>query len=112
MLALLDLLLIGWLPTSEVLLRALEDKVAQTDLAQIKIQDVGGIMILGGAVEGGQIARDRGEVSIYSAAERVTKAFELIRKYPHLPFIYSGFSGRLSPTGKSESEGFQQLINE
>jgi uncharacterized SAM-binding protein YcdF (DUF218 family) len=55
---------------------------------------------------------DRGEISIYSSAERVTKGFELIRQYPDLPFIFSGFSGRLSPKGVSEADAFKQLIAE
>ncbi|OYY17283.1 MAG: hypothetical protein B7Y67_08120, partial [Polynucleobacter sp. 35-46-11] len=48
----------------------------------------------------------------YSSAERVTKAFELIRKYPDLPFIFTGFSGRLSPVGMSEADAFKQLVSE
>ena len=112
LLALLDLLLVGWLPTSEIFLRALEDVVPKTNLTQISEKDIGGIIILGGAIEGGEIAADRGEISIYSSAERVTKAFELIRKYPDLPFIFSGFSGRLSPKGVSEADAFKQLIAE
>jgi hypothetical protein len=75
-------------------------------------KDFGGIIILGGAIEGGEIAMDRGEVSIYSSAERVTKAFEFIRKYPDLPFIFSGFSGRISPVGMSEADAFKQLVAE
>jgi uncharacterized SAM-binding protein YcdF (DUF218 family) len=112
LLALADLLLVGWLPTSEVFLRALEDGVSNAQLAQMTEADFGGIIILGGAIEGGEIALDRGEVSIYSSAERITKAFELIRKYPDLPFIFSGFSGRLSPVGISEADAFKQLIAE
>jgi len=112
LLALADLALVGWLPTSEVFLRVLEDTVPKTNLAQIYEKDLGGIIILGGAIEGGQIALDRGEISIYSSAERVTKAFELIRLYPDLPFIFSGFSGRLSPKGLSEADAFRQLIVE
>jgi uncharacterized SAM-binding protein YcdF (DUF218 family) len=42
----------------------------------------------------------------------VTKAFELIRKYPNLPFIFSGFSGRINPKGISEADAFKQLIQE
>ncbi|OYY50406.1 MAG: hypothetical protein B7Y55_11830, partial [Polynucleobacter sp. 35-46-207] len=80
-LALADLLLVGWLPSSEVFLRALEEAVPKINVAQISQNDLGGIIILGGAIEGGEIAVDRGEVSIYSSAERVTKAFELIRRY-------------------------------
>ncbi len=112
LLALADLLLVGWLPTSEVFLRALEDSVPKVQLAQMSEADFGGIIILGGAIEGGQISLDRGEVSIYASAERVTKAFELIRKYPDLPFIFSGFSGRLSPQGMSEADAFKQLVAE
>lgn len=111
LLALFDLLLVGWLPASEVFLRALEDAVPKVNLAQMSEKDFGGIIILGGAIEG-EIALDRGEVSIYSSAERVTKAFELIRRYPELPFIFSGFSGRLSPKGVSEADAFKQLIAE
>ncbi len=110
--ALADLLLVGWLPTSEVFLRTLEDRVPKVQLAQMSEEDFGGIIILGGAIEGGEIAVDRGEISIYSSAERVTKAFELIRKYPDLPFIFSGFSGRLSPKGVSEADAFKQLVAE
>lgn len=110
--ALVDLLLVGWLPTSEVFLRALEDGVPKVEIAQMSETDFGGIIILGGAIEGSEIAVDRGEVSIGSAAERVTKAFELIRKYPDLPFIFSGFSGRLSPKGISEADAFKQLVAE
>ena len=110
--ALADLLLVGWLPTSEVFLRTLENSVPKTQLEQMVEADFGGIIILGGAIEGGEIAVDRGEISIGSAAERVTKAFELIRKYPDLPFIFSGFSGRLSPKGISEADAFKRLVAE
>ena len=112
LLALADLFIVAWLPTSEVFLRALEDAAPKVNLAQMSEKDFGGIIILGGAIEGGEIAWDRGEVSIYSSAERVTKAFELIRKYPDLPFIFSGFSGRLSPIGMSEADAFKQLVLE
>jgi uncharacterized SAM-binding protein YcdF (DUF218 family) len=110
--ALADLLLVGWLPTSEVFLKTLEDSVPKVQLAQMSEADFSGILILGGAIEGGEIALDRGEISIGSAAERVTKAFELIRKHPDLPFIFTGFSGRLSPVGMSEAVAFKQLVAE
>ena len=112
LLALFDLLLVGWLPTSEIFLRVVEDAVPKVNLAQMSEKDFGGIIILGGAIEGGEIALDRGEISIYSSAERVTKAFELIRRYPELSFVFSGFSGRLSPKGISEADAFKQLIAE
>jgi uncharacterized SAM-binding protein YcdF (DUF218 family) len=70
------------------------------------------VIVLGGAIEGGEIVIDRGEVSIYSSAERVTKAFELLRKYPDLPLIFTGYSGRVNPKGISEADAFKQLIQE
>jgi uncharacterized SAM-binding protein YcdF (DUF218 family) len=104
--------LVAYLPTSEFVLRALENVAPRTNLSQVGNGDLGGIIILGGAIEGGEIALDRGEISIYSSAERVTKAFELIRKYPELPLIFSGYSGRVNPKGISEADAFKQLIQE
>lgn len=103
---------IGYMPTSQFSMRILEDAVPQTALTSEQFNQIGGILILGGAIEGGTIARDRGEVSIYSSAERVTKAFQLLRQYPELPFIFSGYSGRLLPQGLSEADAFKQLLQE
>ena len=111
-LALLDLLIVGWLPTAEIFLRPLENAISKIDIGKLSADEIGGIIILGGAIEGGEIAVDRGEISIYSSAERVTKAFELIRKYPDVPFIFTGFSGRITPRGVSEADAFKQLIQE
>ena len=111
-LALIDLFLVGWLPASEFFLQVFEDAAQKTTLSKLSEGDFGGIIILGGAIEGGEIALDRDEISIHSSAERVTKAFELIRKYPNLPYIFSGYSDRIVPSGISEAEGFKRLIQE
>ena len=111
-LALVDLALVGWLPSSEVFMRALENAVTKTEISKLSNNEISGIIILGGAIEGGEIAVDRGEISIYSSAERVTKAFELIRKHPNVPFIFSGYSGRITPKGVSEADAFKRLIQE
>ena len=111
-LALVDLALVGWLPTSEVFLRALENAVSKTEVAKLSNNEIGGIIILGGAIKDGEIIGDRGEVSLRSSAERVTKAFELIRKNPNIPFIFSGYSGRITPKGVTEADAFKQLIQE
>ena len=111
-LTLVDLALIGWLPTSEVFLRALENVVTNAEISKLSNNEVGGIIILGGAIEDGEITRDRGEVSLRSSAERLTKAFEVIRKNPDIPFVFSGFSGRFTPKGISEADAFKRLIQE
>jgi uncharacterized SAM-binding protein YcdF (DUF218 family) len=100
------------MPTSQLAMRILEGAVPPTALTPELLAQVGGVLILGGAIEGGPIARDRGEISIGSAAERVTKAFQLLRQYPELPFIFSGYSGRLIPQGLSEADAFKQLLLE
>ena len=112
LLALLDLFLVGWLPASEVVLRGIENLTPKVVLSKDLENEVGGIIILGGAISGGELAVDRGEVSIHSSAERVTKAFELIRKNPGLPYIFSGYSGRITPRGISEADAFKQLVQE
>ena len=73
---------VGYMPTSQLAMRILEDAVPQTVLTSELLDQVGGVLILGGAIEGGSITRDRGEVSIGSAAERVTKSFQLLRQHP------------------------------
>jgi uncharacterized SAM-binding protein YcdF (DUF218 family) len=105
-------LFIGYMPTSQLAMRILEDTVPQTALTPKLLAQVGGVLILGGAIEGGPITRDRGEVTIGSAAERVTKALQLLRQHPELPFIFSGYSGRLLPQGPSEADAFKQLLQE
>ena len=112
LLALIDLFVVGWLPTSEGLLRILEEKVSPVPISFLSEKELGGIIILGGAIRSGAIGPERNEVSLVSSAERVTKAFELLRKYPDLPFIFSGFSDQISPEGISEADAFKRLISE
>ncbi|QWD76332.1 YdcF family protein [Polynucleobacter sp. MWH-UH24A] len=111
-LAVIGFLAVGYLPIPEALTRVLEDAVSKSSIQNINPDQFAGIIILGGAISGEDIASDRGEVSIGSAAERVTKGLELIRKYPDKPFIFSGFSGRVNPRGMSEADAFKQLIQE
>ncbi len=111
-LALLDFALIGWLPVSEFFLRALENSAPKTEISIVSNKDLGGIIVLGGSIEGGEIIVDRNEVSLRSSAERITKALEMIRKNPNLPFVFSGLSGLISPTGIAEADAFRRLIQE
>ncbi|WP_197712301.1 hypothetical protein [Polynucleobacter necessarius] len=40
------MLLVGWLPASEVFLRALEDAVPKTSISELSGKDLGGIIVL------------------------------------------------------------------
>lgn len=110
--AVIGFFVVGYMPIPEALTRVLEDAVPKPSIQNLNPDQFAGIVILGGAIRGEDIAIDRGEVSIYSAAERVTRGLELIRKYPDKPFIFSGFSGRVNPRGMSEADAFRQLISE
>jgi len=111
-LSVIGFILVGYAPIPESLARILENSIEKVDLKTIPSEQIAGIIILGGAISGEDIAIDRGEITIGSAAERVTKGLELIRRHPNLPFIFSGFSGRVTPRGMSEADAFKQLITE
>ncbi|CAN1504087.1 COG1434 Uncharacterized conserved protein [Burkholderiaceae bacterium] len=110
-LTLMGFFIIGYLPLSEFPLRVLENAISQTDLKTLQSEKVAGLIILGGAIDG-DTTSDRQQVTLGSAAERVTKAFELMRLYPNLPYIFAGNSGDLSPQGMPEAQAFKQLIQE
>jgi uncharacterized SAM-binding protein YcdF (DUF218 family) len=103
---------VGYMPIPESLIRILENAVPKPSIQNLNPDQFAGIIILGGAIEGEDVAVDHGEISLKSSAERVTKGLELIRKYPDKPFIFSGFSGRVNPRGISEADAFNQLIQE
>ena len=111
-LAVIGFLGVGYMPIPESLIRILENAVPKPSIQNLNPDQFAGIIILGGAIEGEDVAVDRGEISLKSSAERVTKGLELIRKYPDKPFIFSGFSGRVNPRGMSEADAFKQLIQE
>ncbi len=110
--SLIGFIMVGYAPIPESLIRILEDAVPKSSIEQLQPDQFAGIIILGGAVQGEEIAVDRKEISLKSSAERATKAFELIRKFPNKPFIFTGFSGRVTPRGMSEADAFRQLIRE
>jgi uncharacterized SAM-binding protein YcdF (DUF218 family) len=103
---------VGYMPIPEALTRVLEDAVPKPAIQNLNSDQFAGIIILGGAIRGEDIAIDRGEVSLRSSAERITKSLELIKKYPEKPFIFTGSSHRMDPRGMSEADAFKQLIGE
>src|SRR3954454_22284430 len=68
-----------------------------------------GIVVLGGAVTA-DIAAARHDVALNEAAERMTAAVELARRYPNARIIFSGGDGSLVYSG-NESEAALQLFD-
>ena len=91
----------GYTPLSNFLLNKLEDFIKPS---KYPVQQLKGIVVLGGSFNSGLQSKERNEVSLNSSAERLTKALEIYNKNPKILILFSGFSGELKPQGWSESD--------
>ena len=94
-------LFFGYNPLSNFLLSKIEDYI-QT--SKYPVQQLTGVIVLGGSFNSGLESKERNEVSLNSSAERLTKALEIYKKNPRLLILFSGFSGELKPQGWNESD--------
>lgn len=91
-------------------LRTLED---QYPAAKVSCNnEIEGVLVLGGGINPGLIARERGQVQLNDAAERLTSAIALLNKCPQFKVLYSTFSGSLRPEGLSESESAEKFFKD
>ena len=91
----------GYIPLSNFLLSKIEDYIQPS---KYPVQQLTGIVLLGGSFNSGLESKERNEVFINSSAERLTKALEIYKKNPRLLILFSGFSNVLKPQGWSESD--------
>lgn len=96
------LLLIGWMPLPDQLLRSLEDQSAEIP-PQADLRAYAGMVILGGATESGRVAQSHQHPLMNNAAERMTVPVAMLRRNPHLQLIYSGGEGEWLGSGPSEA---------
>src|SRR5271170_6929609 len=82
---------VGFSPLGRILILPLEQRFPPWD-ASHGAPD--GIIVLGGAISPG-ISKARGVVALSEAAERITVAVELARRYPNARIIFSGGTGSL-----------------
>jgi uncharacterized SAM-binding protein YcdF (DUF218 family) len=94
-------LFFGYSPLSSFLLSKIEDYIQPS---KYPVQQLTGVIVLGGSFNSGLESKERNEVSLNSSAERLTKALEIYKKNPRLLILFSGFSGELKPQGWSESD--------
>ena len=94
-------LFFGYTPLSNFLLNKLEDFIKPS---KYPVQQLKGIVVLGGSFNSGLQSKERNEVLLNSSAERLTKALEIYNKNPKILILFSGFSGELKPQGWSESD--------
>ncbi len=75
----------------------------ETQIKRAAPDQISGIILLGGAID--ELTTEaHDDVTLNSAAERMTATLGLMRLYPDAPVIFTGFSGRLVRGKLSESD--------
>src|SRR5262249_43573948 len=103
--SLLLLALIGFAPLGNALIIPLEQRFPVGDSAR---GAPAGIVVLGGAITP-DVAMARDGVALNEAAERMTAAVELARRYPDARIIFSGGEGNLLYGGDEPDKAAQQF---
>jgi uncharacterized SAM-binding protein YcdF (DUF218 family) len=97
------LVLLGWQPLPDLLLRPLES--AYPEFApDADLSGYTGVVVLGGALEPGYLAQAHQQPLLGESAERMTAAVALVQRHPKLRLVFSGGEGQLFGSGPSEAE--------
>ncbi len=103
------LLLMGWQPLPDVLIRQLESQYAEvppgTDLG-----DYFGIVVLGGSTAPAYVARTHAQPLLNEATERLTATVALLHDNPHLRVLYTGGGRALSEGDPTEAQLAQMFF--
>ena len=94
-------LFFGYTPLSNFLLNKIEDFIKPS---KYPVQQLTGIIVLGGSFNQELVSKERNEVSLNEYAERATKVLEIYKKNPKILILFSGYSNKLKPIGWSESD--------
>lgn len=106
LLACAGLLLGGLSPLGHILMFPLEDRFARP-AADAPPPD--GIIVLGGSLDTA-VSNARGTAELNEAAERLTAAAELARRYPEARLVFSGGIGMELAAGETESSSARRLF--
>lgn len=88
---------IGLLPVGDLLLASLETRYPIPELPE----EVAGIVVLGGGEDAVATAYWK-QIQLGEASERLTTALTLARRFPEVPVLHTGGSGRLRDIGGME----------
>jgi uncharacterized SAM-binding protein YcdF (DUF218 family) len=95
-----------WSSLGANLLAPLEDRFAKPETLP---QNVTGIVVLGGGLEG-SINRARGGYELNSSGDRFVETAILARRFPDARILVSGGSGELLLTGESDADTAPRLL--
>ena len=101
--ALAVLLLQGWEPLPDALLRQLETRHAGPG-ADAKLQHYAGVVVLGGALEPAYVGLASQQPALNDAAERMTASVTLLQQNAHFRLLFTGGEGELFGQGLSEAQ--------
>jgi uncharacterized SAM-binding protein YcdF (DUF218 family) len=101
--ALVVLLLTGWLPLPDTIIRHLENQYPEVALGQA-LSDFEGAIILGGSQETADISQAHSHPQLNSSAERLTVAVSLAQRHPALKLVFTGGEGALVASGPTEAQ--------
>lgn len=108
-LSLLLMVLISWVPLSDMLTRTLESQYPEF-APQADLSGYVGVVVLGGATESGRTQMAHVQPMMNDAAERMTAPVALLRRNPKLRLLYTGGEGSLMGIGMSEAERAKMFL--
>ncbi|MBK1684908.1 YdcF family protein [Rhodoferax fermentans] len=97
------LMLLGWEPLPNMVLRSLETQYPAVTPNTLGAAYVG-VVVLGGALEPAYVWTAPQQSALNSAAERMTEVIPLLRQLPKLTVLFTGGEGELFASGLSEAE--------
>lgn len=95
-------LVLGWQPIPEALLRPLEQRFPELP-PEAATQGFAGVLVLGGATPAAYLAVAHPQPLLNDAAERMTAAVALHRQNPKLQVVFTGGEGSAFANGPSEA---------
>ena len=100
------LVLIGWQPLPDLLVRHLESRYAEI-APGADMQRFAGVIVLGGALEPAFQTTPHSQPVLNDAAERMTAVLPLLLRNPQLSVVFTGGEGRLLEDGPTEAQRAQ-----
>ena len=97
--------LMAVLPVEQWAIRPLEEQFP----APAELAKVDGIIVLGGALDAA-LSADRGQPALNDAADRMTQAVMLTRKFPAAKLVFTGGPSPYDPAGPREADAAKLLF--
>jgi uncharacterized SAM-binding protein YcdF (DUF218 family) len=101
--ALTVLIVQGWEPLPDALIRQLEARHPEV-AASTPLTGYAGVVVLGGALEPANVWQGHGQPALNEAAERMTAALPLLQQSPKLRLLFTGGDGQLFAGSLTEAQ--------